>query len=319
MKGAIASLAGAFVMACSGCGGGGDDSAAEQPVTPPAAVEQAPAPSPAPNKFPLQAGAYKSLGAIFNANVVVEASYYQNGKSYGLFFGCASAQTCLITDFVATPQQAAGKLVFSANCRFPYVFSYDGATFLACGSNQPADGDIYLYRTTDMVNWTIQNNGQPILRRQPGTKWAHVWNVAILPVGNRWHMLAESNDTLDHMSIAYAWADPAVSMDFTPNQGPVVIPNGGNPEMFLKDGKMVAVHGLFRDRSATDPWYTTMSIADPASPMSWTVRRDKLLIEQPGIDICDPTYIEVNGQARIAVSYDQNKVLELVGPPLTVN
>ncbi|MNY07456.1 hypothetical protein D3C86_1402600 [compost metagenome] len=310
-------------MLCAGCGGGESPEAdavapTQTTTTPTPAPIQAPAPI--QPTYPIRAGAYQLLGGpIFNANVVVEASYYAIGQSFGLFFGCAATQTCLIPDFAATPQQSAGKLVFPDRCRFPYVFAYQGATYLACNNSDPGDGDIYLHRSTDLVTWAIQNNGQPILRRQPGTPWAHIWNVAILPVGNRWHMLAESHATLDHMDIAYAWADPTVSLDFTPNQGPVVIPNGGNPEMFFRDGKMVAIHGLFRDRGAADPWYTTMSIADPASPTAWTIRRDKLMIEQPGIDICDPTYIEVNGQGRIAVSYDQNKVLELVGPPLTVN
>jgi len=275
--------------------------------------------APAPVHPPIQAGAYKSIGSIFGGAGVVETSYYPNGKSYGLFFGCANNQTCFIPDFVATPQQSANKLVFTETCRFPSVFAYEGATYLVCGNNQPGDGDIYLYRSIDLVHWVIQNHGKPILRRRPGTRWAHVWNVAILPIGTRWHMLAESSATLSRMDIAYAWADSAVSMDFTPHEGPVVIPNGGNPEMFLKDGKMVAVHGLFHDRNATDPWYVTMSTADPARPLSWTIHRDKLLIQQPGIDVADPTYMERDGQAHIAVSYDQNKVLQLVGPPISPN
>lgn len=293
----------ALLTSCGG--GGGGPEASPTPVA-----------SSAPSALPIKAGQFSMLGPIFNSSVVVESSYYPSGGSYSLFYGCAANQTCRIADFAATPQQSAGRLVIPDTCRFHYVFAYQGASFLACGNNQPADGDIYLYRSTDLTTWTIQNNGQPILRRTPGTPWAHVWNVAILPVGTRWHMLAESHSELAGMDIAYAWADPAVSMDFTPNQGPVVIPNGGNPEMFMKNGKLVAIHGLYHDRSPIDPWYVTMSTADPAKPTAWTIHRDQLLVEEPGIDVCDPSYIEVGGQALLAVSYDQNKVVELRGPAL---
>lgn len=299
-----------FLTACGGgCGGGGSS----DPIpTQAPEVTQAPA-APA---LPIKAGGYESLGPLFGGGYVVEASYYPNpAGSYSLFFQCSDNKTCRIADFAATQENSAGKVAVDAICRFPSFFAYQGAHFMVCG-NQPGDGDIYLYRSADLETWAIQNGGQPILRRTPGTHWQHVWNVAILPVGNRWHMLAESHSDLSRMDIAYAWADPAVSLDFTPNQGPVVIPNGGNPEMFLKNGKMVAVHGLYRDRGPADAWYVTMSTADPSDPQSWTIHRDKLLIEQPGIDVCDPSYIEVDGQALIAVSYDQNKVVQLRGPVL---
>lgn len=295
-----------LVFVLTACGGGGGPSSAPA-SEPPAAVATA---------LPIQSGQFSLLGPIFNGGGVAEATYYPNGSSYGLFFGCGDQKTCFIPDFVASPTQSPNRTTTADNCRFPYAFQDQGAHYLVCGNAQPGDGDVYLYCSTDLVTWTIQNGGQPIVRRTPGTHWAHIWNVAILPVAGRWHMLAESHSDTTRMDIAYAWADPAVSLDFTPNQGPVVIPNGGNPEMFLKNGKMVALHGLYHDRSPTDPWYTTMSTADPASPTAWTIRRDKLLIEQPGIDVCDPTYIEVNGEALIAVSYDQTKVVQIRGPTL---
>jgi hypothetical protein len=255
---------------------------------------------------------------MFNGSHVVEATYYPNGAgSYSLFFQCADNKTCRIADYAATPQNEAAVPVMDSICRFPFVFQDQGSHFLLCG-HDPGDTDIYLYRSTDLVTWTIQNSGNPIVRRVPGTQWQHIWNVAILPVNGRWHMLAETAPNLQrgYMDLAYAWVDPAVSLDFTPNEGPVVVPYGGNPEMLFKGGKLVALHGM-----QDGPWpqnhiYTTMSTADPANPTAWTTHRDKLLIGQPGIDVCDPTYIEINGQALIAVSYDQNKVVELKGPVL---
>lgn len=283
-----------LVFFLSACGGGGGDSSPPQQTS-------APVPS-----YPLKSGQFSQVGPLLGAKWLVEASYHLSPNT--LFVGCADDKTCVMTSR-ADPNPP---LALSDACRFQYPFSAQGAHFLACHRG----GDIYLYRSSDLTTWVVQNNGVPILRRTPGTHWANVWNVAILPVGDRWHMLAESSATQDRMDIAYAWVDPSVSLDFTPNQGPVVIRNGGNPEMFLKNGAMYAVHGMYRDRSPTDPWYVTLSTASPTSPLSWTVHRDRLLIEQPGIDVCDPSYIEVDGKGLLLVSYDQNKVLEMSGPPL---
>lgn len=305
-------LAISLLTLLTSCGGGcGGDAA---PIQAPEVTQPPSAPA-----LPIKAGSYESLGPLFGGGHVVEASYYPNpAGSYSLFFQCADNKTCRIADFVDTQENSAGKVTVDTICRFPSFFADQGAHYMVCG-NQPGDGDIYLYRSSDLETWAIQNGGQPIVRRTPGTQWERIWNVAILPVGGRWHMLAETAPAVHPrggMDIAYAWSDPAVSLDFTPNQGPVVIANAGNPEMFYKNGKMVAVHGMYHDRSLTDPWYTTMSTADPASPQAWTVHRDKLMIEQPGIDVCDPSYIEVDGKGLIAVSYDQNKVLQLRGPVL---
>jgi hypothetical protein len=57
----------------------------------------------------------------------------------------------------------------------------------------------------------------------------------------------------------------------------------------------------------------------PGESASRATHRDRLLIGEKNIDVYDPAYIEVNGQRRIAVSYDQNNVLELVGPAPSVN
>ena len=79
----------------------------------------------------------------------------------------------------------------------------------------------------------------------------------------------------------------------------------------------MALHGMLYDRSPADAWYTTLSTADLAFPLVWTVRRDKLMIEQPGIHVCDPSYIEVNGHGLLTVSYNQNQVIQLIGPALS--
>jgi hypothetical protein len=300
-------LAVSCLLVLAACGGGGSASEPEVVTVATAAVASS---SPT---LPVSAPGYTMQGPIFNGAGVVEAQFYPFAGSYGLYFGCADERTCFIPNFPATPQQSAGRRAVPNTCRFAYAF-YDKGHFLLCIDTW--DSNLYLWRSHDTVTWWIENGGQAILKRQPGTNWAHVWNVAILPVNGRWHMLAETSATTDRMDISYAWIDPWKGLDFTPNLGPVVIPNGGNPEMFLKNGKMVAVHGMYHDRSPTDPWYTTMSTADPADPTQWTVRRDKLMIEQPGIDVCDPSYIEVNGEGLIAVSYDQNKVVQLRGPVL---
>lgn len=287
-----------LVFLLSACGGGGGSSQPEPVTQAPQAVKT----------YPLQSGQFAQLGPLLGASWLVEASYYPTAET--MFVGCHDDKTCVLT----SRSDQAPPLAVSDVCRFQSLF-FDQNHFLVCWR----DGSIYLYRSLDLKTWVIENHGQPILRPTPGTQWERIWNVAILPVNGRWHMLAETAPAVHPrggMDIAYASVNPSVSIDFTANQGPVVIPNGGNAEMFFKNGLMYAVHGMYRDRSHADPWYVTMSTADPSNPLSWTIHRDRLLIEQPGIDVCDPSYSESDGRAMLAVSYDQNKVLELTGPPL---
>lgn len=266
---------------------------------------------------PIQGGAYHPVRLALGGTYFVEATYWQTGSGVDLFYACGDFQTCIVRNFQRRSTAADGHLVFAARCRFNYVFSDRGVTYLVCNDSRPGDGDIYLYASTDLVHWAIQNDGHPIAARRPGTNWAHIWNVAIQPVGNRWFMLAETSDTLDGMNLSISWADPAVSMDFTGDEGPTVIQNAGNPQLLYQSGELVALHGKYETvNGKSGNWYVTMSTALPSRPTVWSMRPDRLRIAERGIDVADPTYMERNGVGRLAVSYDQKEVVELVGPPI---
>lgn len=267
--------------------------------------------------FSLQSGPYKISEAVLGGgSYVVEVHLVKNGDGYDLFHQCEINKVCLIKDAqISTSPQKSSAPIMKESCRFPYFFTYENIFYLTCGKSEGSD-DMYLYSSKDQKNWLPANGGEPIVKQSPGTNWGHIWNVAILPVGNRWHMLAETSISLDRMDIAYSYVDFGEKMDFTPNQSGVVIKNGGNPELIMKEGKMIALHGLYHDRGPEDAWYITMSTASPERPLEWTTRRDKLLIEQKGIHIADPTYIELNGKGILGISYNQNRVLMLEGPPI---
>jgi hypothetical protein len=303
MKKLVAASLLALLAACGGGGGGGSASpAASQPVASPARAE--------PTSF----GAYSVAQQIVGGSYTTESELVAEPVGYSIFYSCQTNALCRIAR--ADLPGAVSSSALLPKCRFPYLFDHEGVHYLTCGLTDFA-GDVYLFTSADMNTWTLANGGNPILRQAPGTQWANIWNAAILPIGNRWHMLAETSPTPDRMDLAYAYADFGPSVDFTPHQGAVVIPNGGNPALLFKAGKMLAVHGMYRDSLFSGAWYVTMSEADPSAPAAWTVRRDKLLIGENGIDIADPSYLEVGGHALITISYDQRKAVLLRGPVLT--
>lgn len=279
-----------------------------------------PAPSNAPPlvDFALQSGDFKLVeAALGGGSYVVEAHFTPQPGGYSLFHQCEFNKVCRIQRAdLSTAASKSSLPIMAGACRFPYFFQHDEIYYLTCGKTD-VSADMYLYSSKDQENWVPANGGKPIVRQVPGTNWANIWNVAILPVGNRWHMLAETSLTLDRMDLAYSYVDFGPDIDFTPNQSGVVIPNGGNPELMIKNGVLIALHGLYHDRSPTDAWYVTMSTASPENPLAWTVHRDKLMIEQSGVHVADPTYVEHDGHGVLAVSYNQNRVLVLRGPVIT--
>lgn len=307
MKRLVAASLLAILAACGGGGGGGGGGGATQAQAP-----VAPAASSRPTE-PASFGAYAVVQQLVDGSYTTESELVAEPVGYSIFYSCHTNAVCRIAR--ADLAGAVSSQALLPKCRFPYLFDHQGAHYMTCGLTDFA-GDVYLFTSADLNTWTLANSGNPILRQVPGTQWANIWNVAILPVGGRWHMLAETSPTPDRMDLAYAFADFGPSIDFTPNRAAVVIPNGGNPAMLMKAGKMVAIHGMYRDGLFSGAWYVTMSEADPLTPSAWTVRRDKLLIGENAIDIADPSYLEVNGQALITISYDQRKALLLRGPAL---
>ncbi len=302
----LAAVALTLSLALTGCGGGSVGPAVASTSNSSAAAG-----------VPIQSGAYKESSLLFGGEPVVESTYWPTASGTDVFFGCANNQTCIAQDLQPTSTEANAPLVIPQTCRFNYVFAYSGVTYLVCNDSQPSDGDIYLYASTDLTHWTIQNGGNPIVTRQPGTNWAHVWNVAIQPVGSRWYMLAETSSTLNGMGLSIAWADPANSMDFTPNEGPTVIQNAGNPQLLYSSGELIALHGMYpMVNGKPGNWYVTESTASPSNLTNWTTRPDKLLVQEPGVDVADPTYVQANGVGYLAVSYAQKEVLQLSGPAL---
>lgn len=314
------------LAACGGGGGGGNSPDSGTDATTIASTSTSDVPVPqipeAPVVTPsgpppldlsrLSLSGYTLKERLWNGNVTVESELVKEGTGIGIFHQCVANHLCYISKADVNGAGPNTTIVTTDICRFPYRFDDNGVHYLACG-HVPVSGDVYLYKSDDgITNWTILNDGKPIVRQGTGAAWAEVWNVAIQPVNGVWHMLAEVGDGHGQLvGLAYATTDPKVSLDFTANEGQIVIPNGGNPYLMYKNGKLVSVHGIYGP-----PWFITMSDADVSKPLVWTTHQDKLMIQETGVDVCDPSYVEVNGEGWLSISYDQRTVLVLKGPTI---
>lgn len=259
----------------------------------------------------VQSAQFAPASVIVGGGYMVESELFAAGAGYDIFHQCEDNRVCRVMR-ADLDNQTTSRPLLPGVCRYPFLFRDPAApaiSYLLCVPDRE-HGDVYLYTSVDLAQWTLANGGQPILRES--ATWPRIANPSITVIGSRWHMLTETNGGL-----AYSYADAAAVMDFTPNQvSTPVIDKGGNAHLFMRAGKLTAVHGMYKDSYFGGNWYVTMSEADPASPLAWTTRRDLLLVGQNGIDVADPSYLDFHGVGLLTVSYDQIGVVVLRGPAL---
>lgn len=95
------------------------------------------------------------------------------------------------------------------------------------------EGDIYFYSSTDKINWTVLNSGNPvIIHSSDPNSWYHkIYNVGAVIIGTTIHLLVEgkSDTSSGAYSLGYALADisnPVFSLTSAPQ-----ILNGSNPNL----------------------------------------------------------------------------------------
>lgn len=200
-------------------------------------------------------------------------------------------------------EQKGMQALAGSNYAFQYVFEHGGAYY----NFVTRDSNIYLLKSSDLVNWREINGGRPVLTKAPGTIYAMIWNVAAAVDDNGvWHLLAETSDGTGTpevqwgVGLAYSHATmTGEDIEFDTNRtSSYVIPKGGNPDVKFVPGKgILVVHGVLEGVWTTQATTFVNGV--------WTTHSD-FVIGRPGIHVCDPHLVErADGTTLLSVSFDQ--------------
>lgn len=236
-------------------------------------------------KAPLFTSTVESSIVELNGKVIYTIDYEMNGK---FMIGTSNQDLRYIND----------------DARFSYTMMYQDQYYNFINRN----GEIYLAKSPDLVNWTMINNSNPVLTKQTGTIYSSIWNVGVA-VDDKgvWHLMAETS-IRDNDEAGLIYSSATMSNDglinFDANRSTShVIEKAGNPWLGYIPGKgLLAVYGSMksgnwtvRAATKTDKWNENSSFE----------------ISAPGMAICDPHLIEHNGQTILTLSYDQKEVYEM--------
>ena len=121
--------------------------------------------------------------------------------------------------------------------RFPYVVHYNEYFYCFAHNNSNPVGNLYMWRSPDRLNWTLQNGGNPVLYYDPSTDQSNIrhWiaNPAVLLINNVWYMWIEcgnhsaSEANWTYFGIAYTYSAFSSSLNFTTNMSSSFVIGGG--------------------------------------------------------------------------------------------
>jgi hypothetical protein len=241
---------------------------------------------------------YKQTEArAFGGQAAIESSFVRlNGEIMALFDPNANGSLFLARMTPFSQQQVM------SNARFTYVFEYGGSYY-----NFTTAGDVYLWKSDDLVNWRLINNGEPVLTRSAGV-WTQIWNVGVgVDASGIWHLLAETNEGQpDQAGVGLAHATGVLvgeTITFNKEAGHVL--PGGNPYLKAVDNGLLIIHGVIE----RGYWTTAVSKFDGTN---W-IQTDKR-IGIPNVHVCDPAAIDTPTGSLLSVSVDQNSIYLLESP-----
>lgn len=181
--------------------------------------------------------------------------------------------------------------VLPNGARFSYVMENEGELL----NFVTIDGDVYRSRSRDEgLTWFDQIKVIEAERVQ--------WNPGVArDLSGGWHMLIESSETglgafQGDVGCYYFTSADGVQWQA---QGRV-IDRCGNPYLVFTSRGLLVIHGDLRD-----VWSTTATTFDGTT---WQTHRAKFDVGSPGVHVCDPHAIEVDGKILLSVSVDQNSI-----------
>lgn len=199
----------------------------------------------------------------------------------------------------------------SSNDRFAYIMQ-NGSVYYKFTTR---DNGIFMYKSLDLISWSIMNNSQPVFSVHSNSIYAAIWNVGVAIDDNSvWHMLIECNREGDNNQAGLGYSTATLNgdlIDFNTNASvDYVIKNSGNPWIGNVPGKgLISVYGKVSAPIGNlgNEWY--VSVATFENNL-WS-EHISFRIGSPGIHIADPHVIEFNNKLVMTVSYDQESIYEL--------
>jgi len=260
----------------------------------------------------------------WEGTAVIESSIIMDGSQCDMWYRGYNAGVSKIGYAYATDSKCAVWTKYASNpltdiptgYQLPYVLKHNG-TYYMFVQNGAANGDIYLYSSTNKTSWTVMNSGNPVFTHSAtATDWYHlVYNVGVTIVGSTWHMLieglADSGAYSTKFQIGYSYSN-LTDLNWNTHLSTLpVIPTSGNPDLiYVPDrNSLLSIHG---EDSGT--YWTIVadyaSLSDDLSLAASWHRSSNFEIAATSIHVADPHLCVTNftKDYNIVISYGYNQV-----------
>jgi hypothetical protein len=229
--------------------------------------------------------------------------WYRNDISGGLWYRYSDDPYC---------ETWSDPVAIVIDGEFPSVLAVNSTYYMTVVRG----GNLYLYTSTDKLNWLLLNDGDPVLEKSAsGSDWSHqLFNSSItIDDGGTWHLLIEGKAATGPFQLGYSYSTFAEGPNFnghlTPT--PIISATAGNPFVqFVPDRAALLL--LYGDVS-TSTWrirakYGLLS-SDLTQASSW-VPAYGFGLQQNGVHVSDPTFVVNTGEAHpwkmlFGYNYDQ--------------
>lgn len=262
-----------------------------------------------------------ALTNVIEISTIVDGNqidaWYQDTGAYPLRYAYSTDENSVVWT------RSAIKDPVIPTCRLPYTFKYNNKYYtMGCLT---LNGGICLWESTDKLNWTILNGGNPIITASAGV-WSNLWNPCVSVIGDEWHVWIEAGSLANQtdVGLVYTHGTLATLSSFNANKSAgQVIQGGGNPNSFYipERNVILILHGeIFETGDATGEqnyWTIRASyvyLTNSLSVLASYVRCPKstFYIYKSGIHVCDPQLVELPNTKTSKIlfnySYDQVQI-----------
>jgi PKD repeat protein len=200
-----------------------------------------------------------------------------------------------------------------AGREMPFVL-YDNVTgkYYMFVNNAGSNYDEYLYNSTNKLNWTVMNGGNPVLRHGTTTYTYRCYNPGVAAVNSSyWPMLIEgTSSSLSGFHLSYCYSNLS-ELNWTAHLSPDRIsPNGGNPDLKYvpERNALLSIYG----NSSKTYWeldsmyaYLDQNLSDPKS---WNIT-NKTMLNHTNIHDTDPSilFTDYNKTHNMILSFCYNQ------------
>lgn len=258
---------------------------------------------------------------------------YHNLKPYwndphtdtgGVCVARASRRTGDQWTVVANPALASTSAHYTDVCYNPT----DGKYYMA--GTRDSDGHVYLYSSTNLVAWSVENSSNPILTK--GGQLTNIFNPTLAIDGtNKYYLGVEySSTTADDFKVALTYAQSPTWSQFQSNINPyvpIIQPTSkyrryGNPDLkwSYRDQALRLITGAVAMNTVTTydwrvaAYYCTnmAAVTDPASwsrVPTWEIYTSSVQVSDPSLDETDGT---LDAQIELTNCYAQRDTVGAV-------